>query len=177
MLQGKLVRLRAPERGDLPTFVRWFNDPETTQFLLRGPPMSLEGEEQWYASLSTRELDPVFCIETLDGKLIGNIGIMHLDWTTRRAEIGVMIGEKDHWSQGFGTEAISLLLKYMFEELNLERVGLYCDEANLRAQRCYQKCGFRLEGKLRHYLFKNGEYVDDIMMSILRSDWEETNRK
>jgi diamine N-acetyltransferase len=176
MLKGKLVRLRAPERGDLPTFVRWFNDPETTQFLLRGPPMSLEGEEQWYASLLTRNLDPVFCIETLDGKLIGNIGIMHLDWTDRRAEIGVMIGEKDHWSRGFGTEAITLLLRYMFEELNLERVSLFCDEANLRAQRCYQKCGFRPEGKFRHHRFRNGAYSDDVIMSILRSEWDTLHR-
>jgi RimJ/RimL family protein N-acetyltransferase len=176
MLQGKLVRLRAPERGDLPTFVRWFNDPEATRFLLRGPPMSLEGEEQWYANLLKDE-EPVFCMETLEGKLIGNIGIMHLDWTNRKADIGVMIGEKDYWSKGYGTEAINLLLEYMFEELNLERIGLYCDEANLRAQRSYQKCGFRVEGKLRHYLFKNGEFIDDVMMSILRSDWEEMERK
>ncbi len=172
MLHGKLVRLRAPERGDLPTFVRWFNDPEATRFLLRGPPMSLEEEERWYAGLLDRQ-DPVFCIETHEGKLIGNIGIMHIDWTDRRAEIGVMIGEKDYWSRGFGTDAITLLLKYMFEELNLERVGLFCEESNLRAQRCYLKCGFRIEGKFRHHRFKGGAFTDDIMMSVLRSDWEE----
>ncbi len=175
MLQGKLVRLRAPERGDLPAFVRWFNDPEATQFLLRGPPMSMEEEERWFTDLLKDE-DRVFCIETLDGKLIGNLGIMHLDWTNRKADIGVMIGEKEYWSRGFGTEAISLLLKYMFEELNLERIGLYCDEANLRAQRCYQKCGFRQEGNFRHYLFKNGAFIDDIAMSILREDWDRLNR-
>jgi RimJ/RimL family protein N-acetyltransferase len=175
MLVGKLVRLRAPERGDLPTFVRWFNDPEATQFLLRGPPMGLEEEEQWYADLLKHQ-DKVFCIETLDGKLIGNLGIMHLDWTNRRAEIGVMIGEKEYWGHGYGTEAITLLLRYMFEEMNLERIGLYCDEANQRAQRCYQKCGFRPEGKLRHYLFKNGVFVDDVMMSILRDDWNRLER-
>lgn len=175
MLQGKLVRLRSPERGDLPAFVRWFNDPEATRFLLRGPPMSLEGEEQWYDDLLKSD-DPVFCIETLEGKLIGNIGIMNLDWVDRRAEIGVMIGEKDHWSRGFGTEAISLLLRYMFEELNLQRIGLYCDETNLRAQRCYQKCGFRQEGVFRHHRLKDGAFVNDVIMSVLRADWDEINR-
>jgi RimJ/RimL family protein N-acetyltransferase len=137
--------------------------------------MSLEGEEHWYANLLKDE-ERVFCMETIEGKLIGNIGIMHLDWLNRKADIGVMIGEKEYWSKGYGTEAINLLLRYMFEELNLERIGLYCDEENLRAQRSYQKCGFRVEGKLRHYLFKNGQFIDDIMMSILRSDWEEMNR-
>lgn len=175
MLQGNLVRLRAPERGDLPTFVRWFNDPETTQFLLRGPPMSLEGEEQWYVDLEKRD-DSVFCIETLEGKLIGNIGIMHINWTDRSAEIGVMIGEKDHWGRGFGTDAITLLLRYMFEELSIERVSLYCDEKNIRAQRSYQKCGFRQEGKFRHHRFRNGDYIDDVIMSILREEWDELDR-
>ncbi len=175
MLQGTLVRLRAPERGDIPTFVRWFNDPEATQFLLRGPPMGMEEEERWYSDL-LNEADRVFCIETLDGKLIGNIGIMHLDWGNRRAEIGVMIGEKEYWNRGFGTQAISLLLNYMFEELNLERIGLYCDETNLRAQRCYQKCGFIQEGKFRHHRLKGGAFYDDVMMSILRSDWDAIKR-
>jgi len=175
MLQGKLVRLRYPERGDLPTFVRWFNDSETTQFLLRGPPMGLEEEEQWYADLLKHE-EKVFCIETSEGKLIGNIGIMHLQWTNRNAEIGVLIGEKEYWSRGFGTEAIALLLRYMFEELNLERISLYCDETNLRAQRCYQKCGFRQEGKYRHHRFKGGVFTNDVVMSILREDWDGLNR-
>jgi RimJ/RimL family protein N-acetyltransferase len=175
MLQGKLVRLRAPERGDLPTFVRWFNDPEATQFLLRGPPMGLEEEELWYQGLVRNE-EKVFCIETLEGKLIGNLGITRLDWADRRAEIGVMIGEKDYWSRGYGTEAISLLLRYMFEELNLERIGLYCDETNLRAQRCYEKCGFRREGVFRRHRFKNGAFINDVIMSVLRSDWDEMAR-
>lgn len=175
MLQGRLVRLRAPERGDLPTFVRWFNDPEATQFLLRGPPMCLEEEERWYADLIKRE-DKVFCIETVEGKLIGNICIIHIDWTNRKAEIGVMIGEKDHWDRGFGTEAISLLLEYAFEELNLERISLYCDETNLRAQRCYQKCGFQVEGKHRHHRLRNGVFIDDVVMSIMKGDWELRSR-
>ena len=155
MLQGKLVRLRAPERGDLPTFVRWFNDPEATQFLLRGPPMSLEEEEQWYADMLKRE-DRVFCIETMEGKLIGNIGIMQLDWTNRRAEIGVMIGEKEYWSRGYGTEAITLLLRYMFEELNLERVGLFATRPTCGRSAATRSAASAVEGKLRHHLFRNG---------------------
>lgn len=170
MLEGKRVRLRAPQRSDIPQFVKWFNDPEATRFLLRSPPMGMEEEERWYDELINKE-GKVFCIETLQGKLIGNIGIISVDWTSRKADIGILIGEKDHWSQGYGTEAITLLLGYMFEEMNLERVWLYCDSENTRAQRCYEKCGFRQEGVFRHNRFSKGQYTDDVVMSILRGEW------
>ena len=170
MLQGKLTRLRAPERGDLPSFVKWFNDPEVTQFLLRSPPMSMEEEERWFSSLLTSE-GKVFSIETLEGKLIGNLGIIHIDHTNRKADIGIVIGEKDHWSKGYGTDALIVILGYMFDELNMERIWLYADGDNERAQKCYRKCGFRKEGVFRHNRFKDGRFTDDVVMSILRSEW------
>ena len=171
MLTGKRVRLRAPERADIPIFVKWFNDPEVTQFLLRSPPMSMEEEERWFENLM-RDEGRVFCIETLEGELIGNLGVMHFDWTNRKADIGVVLGEKEYWSKGYGTEAITLLLGYLFEELNLHRVWLYCEEANRRAQRCYEKCGFTREGVFRDNRRKQGSYANDIIYSILRDEWD-----
>ncbi|HTY46991.1 MAG TPA: GNAT family protein [Methanomassiliicoccales archaeon] len=170
MLQGKLVRLRAVERADLPAFVRWFNDLEVTRFLLRSPPMGMEEEERWFEHLRDRE-ERVFSIETLDGKLIGNIGIIHVDYHDRKADIGIAIGEKDHWSRGYGRDAINVLLGYMFDEMNLERVWLYADQKNERAVSCYEKCGFKREGLLRHNHFKNDEYADDVIMAVIREDW------
>ncbi len=176
MLVGQLVRLRAPQRADIPIFVKWFNDPDATRFLLRGPPMGMEEEEAWYDSLVDKEMK-VFCIETLDGKLIGNIGIVHLDWANRNGDIGILIGEKGCWSKGYGTEAITLLLGYMFDELNLERISLFCDIENLRAQRCYEKCGFSKEGVLRHHRLQGGKYRDDVTMSILKQEWIDRKAK
>lgn len=170
MLEGKLVRLRAPQRTDIPLFVKWFNDPETTRFLLRAPPMGMEEEEAWYESLVNKDTK-VFCIETLDGRLVGNLGIIHIDWANRNADIGIVIGEKECWSKGYGTEAIALLLGYMFDELNLDRIWLYCDMENLRAQRCYEKSGFRREGIFRHHRLQGGKFRDDAVMSILRQEW------
>jgi len=170
MLEGKLVRMRAPQRADIPLFVKWFNDPETTRFLLRAPPMGMEEEEAWYESLVNKDTK-VFCIETLDGRLVGNLGIIHIDWANRNADIGIIIGEKECWSKGYGTEAITLLLGYMFDELNLDRIWLYCDMENLRAQRCYEKSGFRLEGIFRHHRLQGGKFRDDAAMSILRQEW------
>jgi RimJ/RimL family protein N-acetyltransferase len=170
MLEGKLVRLRAPERGDLPVFVRWINDPEVTEFLQFEPPMSIEDEEIWFQHM-VQSKDRTFAIETKDGRLIGNIGLMGLDLRNRKTEVGIMIGEKDMWSQGYGTDAMLILLRYLFEEMNINRVGLYADVSNHRALRSYEKCGFSREGVVRQYRFKDGRYLDSVLMSMLQQDW------
>jgi len=164
------VRLRAPERGDLEAFMRWMNDPEVTEFLEVEGPLSMDEEEKWYQQMLVSP-DRVYCIEA-EGRLIGNIGLLRLDLRHRRTDIGIVIGEKDAWSRGYGREAIALLLEYLFGELGLNRVGLYADASNLRAIRCYERCGFRHEGLLREYRFKRGQYVDCVRMGILRRDWE-----
>jgi RimJ/RimL family protein N-acetyltransferase len=170
MLEGQLVRLRAIERGDLPTIIGWINDPQVTEYLQFEPPMSLEDEEAWYAHM-IKSRDKAFAIETLDGRLIGDIGLMGLDWRNRKTDIGIMIGERDAWSRGYGSDTIMVLLRYLFEELGLNRVGLYVDVTNHHAMRCYDRCGFQFEGVVRQHRFKNGRYVDSIMMAMLRQDW------
>lgn len=173
MIEGASVRLRAVERGDLPTFVKWMNDPQVTEFLVLDPPLSMEEEEVWYQGMLRRD-DKVFCIETKDDRLIGSIGLHHLDWKNRMTDIGIVIGEKDAWSRGFGTDAIRTLLRYLFEELNLNRVGLTADTTNARAIACYERCGFHSEGVVRSGRFKRGRYIDSVQMSILRRDWDRT---
>lgn len=172
MIEGRLIRLRPVERGDLPIFVRWINDPEVTEFLKLDPPMSLEDEEAWFAHV-LRSKDKVFSIDTKEGRLIGNIGTVNLDWSNRRTEIGIMIGEKDCWSRGYGRDAIRTLLGYLFEELNLNRVGLFADSSNARALNCYGRCGFHREGVYREYRYKRGRYIDCVFMSMLRREWDE----
>ncbi len=172
MLEGKKVRLRAVERVDLPTFVKWINDQEVTQFLELNPPMSLEDEEKWFVNLQKSE-DKVFSIDTKEGKLIGNVGLMRLNWKDRSVLIGIMIGEKEFWNQGYGTDAIETLLRYLFDELALNRVYLIADERNARALRCYEKLGFKKEGVLRQNRYKDGVYTNDVMMSLLKDEWKE----
>ncbi len=166
-----MVRLRAPERGDLPVFVRWINDPEVVEFLQFEPPMSIEDEEIWFQHM-IQSKDRTFVIETKEGRLIGNIGLIGMDWRNRKTDIGIMIGEKDAWDHGYGTDAIMVMLRYLFEELNLNRVGLYVDVHNDRAQRCYEKCGLSKEGIVRQFRFKDGRYIDSVQMSILRQEWQ-----
>lgn len=172
MIEGELVRLRAPELADLPSFVRWLNDPEVTEHLLSNPLAGLEEQEQWYHGLGGSD-EGVLCIETADGRLIGYCGITRLEWEDRRCSLWLTIGEKDCWDHGYGTDVVRTMLRHLFGELNLNRVYLNVAEANARAIRAYEKCGFRKEGVLRKARFKDGRYENDVLMAMLHEDWRD----
>lgn len=174
MLRGEKVLLRAPTRADLPTFVRWFNDPDVTQFLGGDMwPMSLEAEERWFSNALDHDRR-VLCIETLPadgqaGTLIGTVGLHDISERNRHAELGISIGEKAYWSQGYGADAVRTLVRYAFEELNLHRVYLRVYSFNPRARRAYEKAGFQLEGTLRQHIFRHGAYHDEWIMAVVQS--------
>lgn len=173
MIEGELVRLRAPELADLPSIVRWLNDPEVSEHLLSNPLAGLEEQEQWYRDLQGSD-EKVLSIETKDeGRLIGYCGITRLEWEDRRCGLWITIGEKDCWDRGCGTDAVRTMLRYLFDEIDLNRVHLFVAEANARAIRAYEKCGFRREGTLRKARFKNGDYQNDILMAVLHQDWKD----
>lgn len=96
----------------------------------------------------------------------------YIDWKNRNAELGITIGEKAYWGQGYGTDAIRTLLDLAFREMNLHRIFLRVDEDNARGIRCYEKVGFRQEGTLRDATFKEGTYQSQHVMSILKSEFE-----
>lgn len=170
MLQGEKVRLRAVQKTDLASFFRYVNDPEITRFLLIDPPFCWEQEEFWYQQ-TVQGRDITYTIETLEGRVIGNITLHKVDYANRKAVLGIMIGEVELQNQGLGTDAIITMLGLAFDELNLERVCLIADVRNVRAIRCYEKCGFKHEGVMRHARFKGGQYIDDVVMSILKEEW------
>jgi diamine N-acetyltransferase len=175
VIYGERIRLRGNERADLPTFVRWLNDPEVRQGISLFLPMSMAREELWFEDMLKLPIEQQgFAMEAkIDDKwtLIGTIGFHEIDWISRKAEIGIMIGEKSLWNKGYGTEAMSLMLQHGFETLNLHRIYLKVFSNNPRAIRSYEKAGFTLEGKLREAHFVDGGYIDDLIMGVLRSEW------
>lgn len=174
MTVGEKIRLRPIEREDLPNYVRWFGDPEVRRHLSVYLPFSLAQEEQWFAGLAERinsGRDVLLAIETADGVHIGNIGLHAIDWKDRSTELGIVIGEKSYWGQGYGSDAIRTLLRLAFETMNLHRVFLRVDADNVRAIRCYEKCGFQREGTLRDAVFRDGRYYDQFLMSILQPEF------
>jgi len=172
MLYGDRVRLRAIERDDVPTFVRWFNDPEVRKYLLLHTPMSMAQEERWFEKLADRE-DHIFAIDANVEEQwihIGNVGLHNFDWKNRSAIFGIVLGEKAYWGQGYGTDAARAMLNFAFGTLNLHRVELEVFEYNPRAMRCYEKAGFRREGTRRKSHFYEGRYWDAHIMAVLREE-------
>lgn len=174
MLYGERVRLRAIEREDIPTIVRWFNDPEVRRGLLIYAPMSKAQEERWFEGMLDRKDDFIFGVEApLDGMWahIGNVGLHQIDWKNGAAIFGIVLGEKAFWGQGYGTDAACTMLRFAFDELNLNRIELEVFDDNLRAMRCYEKCGFRREGTRRQAHFHDGAYHDAHIMAVLREEF------
>lgn len=174
MLFGERIRLRAIEREDIPTFVRWFNDPEVRQYLLMYEPMSHAKEERWFESRLDARDDFLLAIEAQTGDAwihIGNAGLHRIDWKNRTAIFGIALGEKAYWGQGYGTDATRTMLRFAFGELNLHRVELEVYDFNPRAMRCYEKAGFRHEGTRRQALFRDGRYWDVHTMAVLQAEF------
>lgn len=174
VLNGENVRLRPVGEGDLSLFVRWLNDPDVRYWLWLSdePELTMESEREWFEEMRGDPTSVVWCIETAEGQPIGNLALNRVNETKGRAIMGIFIGEKDCWSQGYGTDAIRRVLRYAFQELGLRRVGLDTYEDNLRAIRCYEKCGFVREGLLRAHSLRLGQPVNAVVMSVLREEFE-----
>jgi RimJ/RimL family protein N-acetyltransferase len=153
--------------------VRWINDPEIRRFMMMRYPLSMTEEENWWESFVARKSDHIFAIEASDGTYIGNIGLHDIQAENRRALLGIIIGERAYWGQGYGTDAIRAMLGWAFGYLNLSRISLTVYEYNERAIRCYEKSGFRHEGSMRQARYLDGIYYDELVMGILRAEFLE----
>jgi len=170
---GERVSLRALEITDVPKLQGWVNDPEVTQYVLSGRrPVNAIREMEWIQKLYTNDEDVVFAIVKNDGgEHIGICGLHQMGPIDRFGVAGIIIGEPSLWGQGFGTEAMRLLIAHGFDVLNLHRIELAVYENNPRAMKSYTKLGFVEEGRLRQKRFKNGRWLDEVIMSILRTEW------
>ncbi|MBA4380275.1 MAG: N-acetyltransferase [Anaerolinea sp.] len=180
MIYGERIRLRSIEREDLPRFVEWLNDPEVIAGLALYLPFSLAEETKWFEKMIERPAEERALgieIRTEDGwALIGSCGFHNIEWTNRAGEVGIAIGDKTCWNQGYGSEVMLLLLRHGFETLNLNRVFLRVHAPNRRAISTYEKAGFVQEGRMRQAVYKNGEYQDVLFMSVLHSEWDAQRR-
>lgn len=170
-LSGRLVNLRPLSKSDVPHLTRWINDPEVRIFVLGHFPMTEMQEEEWVSKLGKDERNIVFLIETKEGVPIGVMGIHEIRWIDRTATTGAMIGEKEYWGKGFGTDAKMTLLKYAFDTLNLHKIRSRVYDFNERSARYSLRCGYKEEGRLKKDVFKLGRYCDLILLAVFRDDW------
>ncbi|GAB4454540.1 MAG: GNAT family protein [Armatimonadaceae bacterium] len=179
MLRGERVILRGIRREDLPLLWVFNNDLEVELAGGGDPPMpqSLERlQAEWDKNAGDGGRDGAWFAIEVDGKFIGQCGLHGFDSCRgihHHCKLGIGIGDKDYWSKGYGTEAVRLLVDYAFRYWNVHRVWLTTHSRNERAIRCYEKCGFLEEGRLREHLFLDGEFVDQVQMGILRREWQE----
>jgi RimJ/RimL family protein N-acetyltransferase len=178
LFRGELVRLTLEEpEAAAKTEVRWQRDSEFVR-LADSDPISLASEKrirEWMVENRVEkgfkpERYP-FYVRTLDDdRLIGFFGL-YVDLIHSDAFVGIGIGERDFWGKGYGTDMMKVCLRYAFLELGLHRVSLGVHEYNPRAQRAYEKAGFRLEGRTRKDMMREGRRTDSLWMGILREEW------
>ncbi|MFX1503371.1 MAG: GNAT family N-acetyltransferase [Promethearchaeota archaeon] len=175
MLRRTRVKLGPIKREYIDSFLKWFNDPEITQYLIMYRPMTRMSEEDWIENLKEKNDDIHFSIvifhENGSEKIIGNCGLHKINWKDRIAEVGIVIGEKEYQNKGYGSEALDILLEYGFDTVNLNRIELYVYEYNTRAIKSYKKVGFVEEGRKRQFIWNKGKYYDAILMSVLAEEW------
>jgi RimJ/RimL family protein N-acetyltransferase len=177
---GTQVRLRPLERSDLnPTYLSWLNDSEVTRYLETGTFPTTRGDlDQFYDSLRGSRSQVIFAIEERKkSRHIGNVKLGPIHWVNRSATLGILVGEKQYWGKGIGKEATRLLVEYGFYRLNLNRINLGVFAEHEPAIRCYAAIGFKVEGRFRQALFRDGEYKDHLWMGLLRSEYNRIERK
>ena len=173
-LIGERLYLRAVELDDRDDLIRWVTHPDVRRTLARRHPLNGVAEERYIREVASKDgaVNLVVCLRDGD-RGIGCIGLHDVHPVDRAATVGLAIGEPAEWDQGYGAEALGLVLDYAFWELNCHRVGLTVFAHNPRAIRCYEKVGFVREGALREAQFAEGRYVDTILMGVLQREWFE----
>lgn len=169
-LVGEALYLRPLERDDAPLFTAWANDPESRYYLARPRPSTLAHEQALIDQASKDDVVLGIARKT-DDALLGRIALRHIDPRNSQAELALFIGPPRETGKGYGTEAVRLIVKYAFDTLNLQRVHLRVHADNAKAVRAYEKAGFVREGVLRRDRYREGRYVDTLVMAVLRDEW------
>jgi len=171
-LTGKHVYLRPLDRNDLTYILKWSNDPEIRGLTGEVRPMSLAKVEEFYERVKSDDQRVWFIIALQeDDRVIGEAGLLRMFPAWRTTDLSIIIGERETWGKGYGTEAINLLLDYAFGYLNFHRVAIGVVCLNEAALGFYEKVGFRKEGVQREGYYYNHAYYDFVMMSILEDEY------
>ncbi len=172
---GSSVCLRPLEREDLNArYLSWLNDPDVTRYMETGTfPTTAQDLEKFYDEVTSARNQVILAVaDKKSGQHIGNVKLGPIHWVHRSATFGIMIGDKKFWGRGAGLEATRLMVEYGFDRLNLRRIDLSVFAEHDVAVRCYEKVGFKVEGRMRESLFQSGKYTDRLWMGLLRSEYK-----
>jgi RimJ/RimL family protein N-acetyltransferase len=179
LFRGKLVRLAAPAVEDAAEFARWSQDSEYLRFVDTdyALPVSVAEFAERFRPARAATGHIAMHIRTLaEDRLIGFVSIHRIEWQHGSGVLAIGIGDRTYWDHGFGGDALELILRFAFEELNLFRLGLDVIANNERAIHVYERAGFRHEGALRGAVLRDGVRVDQLLMGIMASEWRARHR-
>lgn len=173
MYRGSLVKLRGYNEKDIPKLLHFINEPDIKKNIDSGIPYiyTRKDQEKIFEKRKENE-DYIFAIESLDhGKFIGGACIKNIDWKNSHCEIALFISP-NNWGNGFGLDTLKILLKFVFQQMNLNKIKLKAYSFNKRAQSIYKKIGFKEEGALREEIFRDGEYHDEFIFGLLKKEYK-----
>lgn len=170
VIRGEKVLLRPIQPSDFSKFAEWSNDEEVCRYLEGDYPKRLDEYPAWHQHVRSDRHSQHFAISTHGDVLIGHIELDHIAWRSGDAELRIRIGEKRYWDQGYGTDAVRALVCHAFSALRLRRVYLRVLTLNKRAIRCYEKVGFRKEGRVRRPR-PDGTEATILLMRITRAEF------
>lgn len=171
ILEGEKVSLRIYEDSDISYLLKWYNDYELNK-LAGWSNNKVNASKLRYNMSRSFGSDPMnLMVDDLDGKPIGTIQLYDFNQQDKSCKLGIRIGDKDYWSRGYGGDAVKTIVEYAFLCLDINRVDLRVYEYNERAAHCYEKCGFKYEGRTRKSAYIDGSYYDEILMGLLKSDF------
>jgi RimJ/RimL family protein N-acetyltransferase len=178
LLQGRLVRLAARDpETDAASFARWSTDSEYLRLFGAEPacPQPVGAYQKQLERLAERTDQFTFLIHPLvpDGaEAVGLVELEGIAWTHGEGWLGIGLGDRNYWGQGYGMDAMRLILRFGFTELNLYRISLTVFDYNVRALQVYTKLGFAEEGRAREFLLRDGRRWDMVFMGLLRPEWQ-----
>lgn len=172
---GEIAELRKHQAADVDDFMRWYMDPEIANLLRHDlRPLTANQARGYFLSivLPASATGTAWAIhDRVSGNLIGTTAITQVDFDAKSCLFRIVIGEKQAWGHGFGTDATRLVVEEVFESLGLDRVKLEVFDHNPRARRSYEKVGFVETGRTVEWAGKTR--LDVIAMELHRDRWEE----
>lgn len=176
-LQGERIYLSPMHLEDAELYTKWLNDPSTTEGLGSNARMMTINAEREFIEKRTENDYQFAIINAQTDTLMGNCGINQINHIMRSCVVGIFIGDEENRSKGFGSEAMTLLLDFCFNTLDMVNVMLTAFSFNERAIAAYKKVGFKEIGRRRQSRFLNGERHDEVFMDILNSEFNELHGK
>lgn len=174
-LEGKRVYLSPMNAEDVEEYTKWMNDRKVTDNIhSTSKVITTMNEQEWVEDVMKRGGHTFSIVSKEDDRLIGNCGLMRTDYKDGVSTIGIFIGEEEFRNKGLGTEVISLLLDFGFNQLRLHNINLEVFDFNEQALNCYKKVGFKEYGRRHECYYLNGKWHDEILMEVLEDDYRNT---